>query len=473
MAYTTTSNDAYAFTPAGPAVPLVGANATVKAATATFGPVVQECRLQVTDEYRTRIRLWVSDDPIVGRRVEIANRVGVLPQLTDVIARITAPAVHARRGPAVFDTRPGTNACDERCTYNAASMPKTESVAACRELCAADEACSVYVHYDTAAGMPWGNACVRLTSAQAVAFGRTNPASWTAQATTTSGVKTPGGLFFSEDNGYEVIPHVPGLTNPDQPNGGIASNYYPSQVSAFIRGDGSDGNGTDALQLSVALDRSHAVAGLHPGTLDVALHRRGGPYAGSGGTVVLDDVDRVSPEMYLSVGSARDDNRVRHNAKLQLNQPPALFFGPSPGHPLKADVTAAHGYTAGLPPNVQLQSARLTRPDGNEALLRLRHLYAATDVTLDPLMAAAVPVDIAALLATLGLRSPTNMTETTLNGMIPRKELVRNRFPTDTPGAADEGASAAATAHRHTGAGDASISVAPFELRTFRSQFTN
>ena len=62
------------------------------------------------------------------------------------------------------------------------------------------------------------------------------------------------------------------------PADGIATHHYPSQMSAWIA--------DSSTQLSVALERSHAVASLTGGTLDVVQHRRGGPFNGNGGTVV-------------------------------------------------------------------------------------------------------------------------------------------------------------------------------------------
>ena len=62
------------------------------------------------------------------------------------------------------------------------------------------------------------------------------------------------------------------------PADGIATHHYPSQMSAWIA--------DSSTQLSVALERSHAVASLSDGTLDVVQHRRGGPFNGNGGTVV-------------------------------------------------------------------------------------------------------------------------------------------------------------------------------------------
>lgn len=64
---------------------------------------------------------------------------------------------------------------------------------------------------------------------------------------------------------YETIPHAypypyPGdMALPHNLGLVVAQNFYPSQMSAHIT-TGAGPNATGALQLSVALDRSHGVA---------------------------------------------------------------------------------------------------------------------------------------------------------------------------------------------------------------------
>jgi hypothetical protein len=135
--------------------------------------------LDIIQKHKTRIRIWNSKDEEVGRRIEIANRIGVLEQSTDLASRFTVKgALH-------------------------------------------------------------------------------------------------GATFYSEDNGYEAVPHKSG-------EHGISENFFPSQMSAFLRDDAS----SDGLQLSVALDRSHAVASLVNGTMEVVQHRRGGGWAPSAYSVL-------------------------------------------------------------------------------------------------------------------------------------------------------------------------------------------
>jgi hypothetical protein len=58
-----------------------------RAATVALGPVMHEVRLQISSEHKTRIRLWQSDDPAVGGRLEFAHRIGVLEPRTEVATR--------------------------------------------------------------------------------------------------------------------------------------------------------------------------------------------------------------------------------------------------------------------------------------------------------------------------------------------------------------------------------------------------
>ena len=67
-------------------------------------------------------------------------------------------------------------------------------------------------------------------------------------------------------------------------------------MSAFV--------GNSTVQMSLALDRSHAVGSLYNGTLEVVQHRRGGPFLAGKGTVVLDDTDRIFTQTWLNVLTA-------------------------------------------------------------------------------------------------------------------------------------------------------------------------
>ena len=57
------------------------------ACTSALGPVLQEARLQDSAQHRTRIRLWVTEDATLGRRIEFGHRFGVLKPYTEVASR--------------------------------------------------------------------------------------------------------------------------------------------------------------------------------------------------------------------------------------------------------------------------------------------------------------------------------------------------------------------------------------------------
>lgn len=57
------------------------------ASSVTLGPIMQEVRLQAGIEHKTRIRLWRTDDPTLGGRLELAHTIGTLEQRTELLSR--------------------------------------------------------------------------------------------------------------------------------------------------------------------------------------------------------------------------------------------------------------------------------------------------------------------------------------------------------------------------------------------------
>lgn len=64
---------AYSFQPVGPATAVLSnvsggkpVEIDTQASTVAFGPVMHEVRIMISDQHKTRIRLWLSDDPEVG-----------------------------------------------------------------------------------------------------------------------------------------------------------------------------------------------------------------------------------------------------------------------------------------------------------------------------------------------------------------------------------------------------------------------
>jgi hypothetical protein len=333
---------------------------TTEAATVAIGPVMQEIRLQVANQHKTRIRLWNTKDPTLGYRIEIGHRIGVLEERTDLVSRFYV-----------------------------------------REL------------NDTSKAM-----------------------------------------LYSEDNGYELVPHPSGSlfdgSGNKNPVTTIPDVTYPSQMSAILK--------DDETQLSVVLERSHGVASLYPGTLDVMQHRRGEPFKGTGGTVVLDDTDRIFTETWVNVGNKTAANRMRIAMKMQLNHPVSLLFGYAKGSKNRSSISPAVAVSA-LPDGLYLQWARMTGENSRELMLRLQHLYAKGE---DPSMSVPRTVDVAQFLASAGLQAK-NITEVTLTGLLPKSELKRQHFPAESP--------ASTTAPAKVVHESAGTVVQPYELRTFLVTF--
>jgi hypothetical protein len=326
------------------------------AATVALGPVMQEVRLQVNNQHKTRIRLWDTTDPTLGYRLEIGHRLGVLEERTDLVSRF-------------------------------------------------------YVQ--------------ELNNSKA--------------------------MMFSEDNGYELVHHPSGAMSGKKVED-IPDLTYPSQMSAILRVEGE-------TQLSVALERSHGVASLYTGTLDIMQHRRGEPYKGTGGTVVLDDTDRIFTQTWVNVGNQTAANRMRVAMKQQLNHPLTLLFGAAPSKDtVKASSSGSSSILSAidsLPAGLHLQWARMTGETSRELLIRFQHLFAKGE---DPSMSAPRTIDVAQFLASAGLQAK-NITEVTLTGFLPKSDLKRQHFPAES--------AAAPFVAEPAAEGGVGTVVQPYELRTF------
>eukprot|EP01047_Picozoa_sp_COSAG01_P006875 COSAG01_NODE_253_length_20220_cov_22.308196_14_plen_613_part_00 len=123
-------SDSYCFRPDGPAEPVLGTGDTTVFATSAIGPVLQEVRLQITPyESKTVLRLWVSDDPAVGRRLEIQNHVGVLEQNTEIVSRFTTDIDNRDSSgrPVMYSESNGYEL--ERRVYNSSRLPNGTDLA--------------------------------------------------------------------------------------------------------------------------------------------------------------------------------------------------------------------------------------------------------------------------------------------------------------------------------------------------------
>ena len=354
---------AYTMQVTGDATPLLSGNrSTPLAVTSALGPVMQEARIQVSAQHKTRIRLWVTNDETLGKRIEFGHRIGVLEPFSEIVSR------------------------------------------------------------------------------------------WTMGDTASS--KSTNTTFYSEDNGYERMPHGSGINASFGKT--IEKSHYPSQVSAYLV-DAERGG----VQLSLALERSHGVASLSTGVIDVVQHRRATPYPGSGGTVVLDDSDRIFTETWVSIGETHKSNQLRAENKLRLNRKVTPVFGKyeAKAAAMANDAAATPAAAAPLPRQLHLQTVRATSATGEEMIVRLQHVFAEGE---DPTLSVPVHVDIAAFVKGIlpaGVKALPPQ-EMTLDGAQPiAAQEKRRHFP--TAAAMDANAPSA-------GASRAATSVRPFELKTYR-----
>jgi hypothetical protein len=281
--------------------------------------------------------------------------------------------------------------------------------------------------------------------------------------------------FYSEDNGLETIKHRLGtpLIDPvckESPNasvtywhGEIASiprNHWPSQISTFL----DDGD----HQLGVALERSHGVASLSNGTLDVVQHRRGGP-TNMGGPkaeqIVLDDVDRILTQTWLSVGNSIRANALRHSNKLRVNHPLVLLFARTNGAasfgvdaPVLVD-RLGKMLNRGLPVSVHLHAVRATSVSADEVLLSVLNVVGAQEPG-----AETQSIDLGAVVRSFRPELAM-LNETTLNGLTPKAELERMQWKTDSHTKQNHAARLAPKDVDEASPGQ--ISLRPLEMRVF------
>ena len=189
-------------------------------------------------------------------------------------------------------------------------------------------------------------------------------------------------------------------------------------------------------------------------------HRRGGPFQGSGSTVVLDDTDRIFTETWISLGNVSSSNKLRHSNKLRLNHPLSVMFGEH-----KTNGNARHMVdplavaTGGIAESVHLQTLRATTSTADELLVNLLHVFGKEELPAQSAQPKAI--DLLSLIAPFR-PDLTHFNETTLNGMVGKQQAASERmvWKTTPPSVREQSAGA------ETSDG-ATLTISPFEFRTF------
>ena len=219
-------------------------------------------------------------------------------------------------------------------------------------------------------------------------------------------------VFHSESNGYEVIKRQPDNRLHDT-GLAIAANFFPSQMSCFIK--------DDVNQFSLAIDRSRAVGSLKNGQVELLLHRRSQKYHSH--SVVNDDVNRVSSSVWIGLGPIVDSNRLRHQMKLRMAHPIKSFFLPT-----TTTVATTSVEFPEFPKQIHLQSIRRDSNGTNTSIIRFMHTFSKGE---DSVLSQSVSLDVVPYFAAFG-KKVLQITEMTASGMVPLSSVHRRSWGTSS-----------------------------------------
>jgi len=220
------------------------------------------------------------------------------------------------------------------------------------------------------------------------------------------------GVFYTDDSALRWMArkYNSDTTEP------IAANYYPVQVASAIADDKN--------ALLVVTDRSHGASSLADGSLEVMLHRRCSVDDGRGLDEALEDLDTVSPTLWIAPVPSADLARTRHTLSTLRQGMPAVYFGAVPMVPtsLRQRLTpSASLLAAPLPENVHLLTLAARDAKGEETVVRLQHLYAKEE---DAKLGQPVTVDVEKLFAA-SAGTVTSAEERTLTLLHPVSQVER------------------------------------------------
>jgi hypothetical protein len=289
------------------------------------GPVVDELQQAVTTDgkYSQTYRLYHSRGSFESQAVEITMDIGPLDPGKELVARFTSDIANTAAGDV---TQPAAAAAA------AAAVTPVVGVAST----------------DGAAGQP---------------------------------------VMWTDDNGLEFVRRTTNLAQPEA----IPSNFYPISAAAFIRDESTSSStssaslgGATKRQLSVLTERAHGAASLATGELEVMLHRRCDSNDNKGNGENLDETDHITTSMMLLIGDVAETAPALRRLSIEQNFAPTALFAPTRSvSAYKATSTTQFGklLAAPLPPNVHLLSLDQRYGKANATVLRLQHIFEASDQT--------------------------------------------------------------------------------------------
>ena len=194
----------------------------------------------------------------------------------------------------------------------------------------------------------------------------------------TSNLKS-GRTFYTDSNGRDMMERTFNAT-VEQASEPVAANYYPITAAIAVR-DRAAGT-----EFAVVTDRAQGAASLHPGEIEVMVHRR----------LLVDDARGVGEALNetacgcsacecagltargvhtMVVGDGPDQAVPRRTQQLLAQDPVVVAFRPAAG--VERALPEFSALAGALPPNVQLLTLKRLddEHDGDAVLVRLAHLY--------------------------------------------------------------------------------------------------
>jgi lysosomal alpha-mannosidase len=210
------------------------------------------------------------------------------------------------------------------------------------------------------------------------------------------------GVFFTDDNGYEVLSRTRNLKGrPGDVDAGVAlaGNFYPAVTRVSIQ-DGRNG-------FSVLSECTHGASSIIDGSVELMVARRLRKDDYRGVTEPLDDTNVVVQKLWLLLEQPSGLPRAEHHNVQELNYPVQIWFGAfTKGSILSVDQWSEHMETIvapiiDLPESLHLLTFKIRSASKPELVVRLYHQFAVGDHAT---LSEPVTVDLLEMLSPLGLK---------------------------------------------------------------------
>lgn len=195
-------------------------------------------------------------------------------------------------------------------------------------------------------------------------------------------IATDRGEIATDNNGWAIMRRKhrksgsyahEGIDTPTPNYEPIASNYYPSVYSSYLHPP----NG--GVHFAVVSDRSHGVASVDKGTLEVMLHRRLLQDDQRGLDEALNDTSIVTMnQRFVFASDIYSGTTMRYHYALETNYPLTLFFSPIGGNTYNSQFTSAFNASHELPKGIQ-SFARVLNTESRKILVRYAYQYTYSD----------------------------------------------------------------------------------------------